>query len=391
MIRGEALAQEAGQGASSQASLKAAARLFSTVAPQDPLYPDALIDLGALSLETSAFAPSAGYYQRAVEVARASARSEGDLLLANAGLALALKNLGDFRGAAEAFENGTKIALRTYGRDSHSYWAIASDWAKYRYERGDRHGAFAAFESLLQDLPAGLAVFRNASDALEGSQVLRKYGRCLANDGQGARAIELLEQAHSLLKTATVHTSDAVHFQFDLARAYDSGGRTDEARAAFMAALDEMEKRKFPASQLAGAHERWARFLLSQGDSNAAYSQFTEVLRLAHGQLGEPAILAQAGLAAIAVARGDPQGALLASGRAMSQLPHIEGYFDIRTEPYVWAIRASSLLLAGDPGSARALASHARAATADYYDPGSAQFREAEVLLQRIESTAALR
>jgi tetratricopeptide (TPR) repeat protein len=390
-IRGEALFDRPGEVGNVQAALAAAAALFDRVAPANSMYPQVLVDLGSLALDLSQFAPSAAYYRRAVAVATANEQSEGVLLLANAGLALALKDLADFNGAAAAFASGTNVALRTYGRESRSYWIIASDWAKYRYERGDRQAALQAFDQLVRNLPAERAGFRNGYEALEAAQVLRKYGHCLAVDGQGARAIQLLERARDLLRTSASHAPDSAHLLLDLGRAYDSGGRVDQAREAFMAAINTMETRHAPAAQMAGAREQLGRFLLAQGDASSAYPQFVEALHLSTGTRNETAVLAQTGLAAIAISRSDLRTALEASGAAISNLSHIEGYYDVRVEPYVWGVHARALLFSGDAVNARVYASRSRDAIVNYYDPSSAQFREAEVLLQRVAANASLR
>jgi serine/threonine-protein kinase len=391
MIRGEALAGNAAEVSKAESSLESAVALFSRVAPRDSFYPSALIDLGALALERSAFLTAAAYYRRAASAIATNAQSEGTLLYADSGLALALKNLGDFNGAAAAFADGTNVALRTYGRDSQSYWAIASDRAKFRYERGERQAALQDFADLVQALPLERAAFRNASVALEASQVLRKYGHCLAVDGQGARAVQMLERAHDLLQTSASHTSDPAHLLLDLGRAYEAGGQLQEARDAFMTAIGKMEKQHAPAAQMAGARERWARFLLSQGDLEAAYTQYMEVLRLSEGHRTEPAVLAETGLAAIALARNDVQDALQASEAAVAHLSQLEGYYDIRVEPYAWQIHAKALLLSGNVVNARGFASRSRDAVAKYYDPGSSQVREAEALMQRVAGNASLR
>jgi serine/threonine-protein kinase len=391
MIRGEVLMRDSAKSDEAHASLEAAAELFKAVAPQDLRYPDALFDLGNLSQERTQFALSAGYFRQAIAVAEPNSQLEGDLLLPYAGLALALKNLGDFNGAAAAFERGTKIAARTHGRDSPSYWAIASDWARFRYDRGERQTALAAFESLLQGLPADRPAFRNASDALEAAQVLRKYGRCLANDGQGARSIQLLEQAQALFKQSAAHAIDAGHLQLDLGKAYEAGGRAADARRAFLAALGTLEAQKAPALQLATVHERLGRLLLFQKDANGAYTEFTRALDLSADHASESAVYAQTGLAAIAVSHGDVRAALEASSLAMDQLSHIEGFYDIRIEPYVWRVRAQSLLLTGDYDGARVLAKHQKDAALLYFAPGSAAITEAEALARNFASSAPAR
>jgi hypothetical protein len=96
-------------------------------------------------------------------------------------------------------------------------------------------------------------------------------------------------------------------------------------------------------------------------------------------------------LAAIAVSTGDARAALSASKSAMDQLGHVEGYYDIRVEPYIWGIRARSLLLAGEPEAARALARKARDAASVYYAPDAAALIEADAMLRDIPTRASLR
>ena len=183
MMRGEALISDPNKNDEARSSLEAAAALFKAVAPQDPRYPELLTNLGNIYLARSQFAQSAEHYRQAIAVAQRNAQMEGDLLLANTGLALALKLQGDFDGAAAAFEHGAKIAARTYGKESFKYWSVASDWAKFRYERGQRAPALDAFESLLQNIPTNRDAFRNAYAAMQGARVLLQYGHCLAYDG----------------------------------------------------------------------------------------------------------------------------------------------------------------------------------------------------------------
>jgi serine/threonine-protein kinase len=386
LIRGEALVADAAKGDVALTSIQAAGSLFRAVAPQDPLYVVALSDLGGLFLERSEFALSANYYRQAILAGEPNTQLQGNILAATSGLAVALKDLGDFRGAAAAFEHSASIAARTYGQDSNKYWTIASDWARFRYERGDRKGALIAFETLLQSLPRDRDGFRNATDALEATEVLRKYGRCLATDGQGTRAIQLLERAQALLMTSASHVSDAARLQLDLAKAYEAAGRIADARAAFVEVLKAFEAHQAPASQLATARERWGRFLLAQKDIDSARKEFLETLRLSAGHVSEAALYAQAGLASIGVSAGDARGALETSGRAMEQLNHLEGSYDIRIQPYVWTVRARSLLLTGDVEGARSLAKHALEAEWLYYAPDNKATSEAGAFLKTLAS-----
>jgi serine/threonine-protein kinase len=382
LVRGEALYRDPASGEEARTSLEAAAALFKTVAPRDPRFPEVLIDLGALSLERSKFAIGADYYRQAISVADSIGQLEGEVLAANQGLALTLKHLGDVAAAAKAFDQGTTLAARTYGLDSHHYWMIASDRAQFLYDSGQRRAGLAAFETLRQSLPTDKASFRNANDALEAAQVLRKYGHCLASDGQGARSINLLEQARALMTTPMMHPPDAALLQIDLGSAYEASGRIASARESFTTAIHMLEAQRAPASWLASAHARWGRFLLTQGELNSAKSEFVEALRVSEGHVTPAAVFAHAGLAQIAVRSGDARTALDASGQAMAQLSQMERFADVRINPYVWGIRAQSLALAGDNDGARALAQRSRDATLLYYAPGSPAIVQAEALFE---------
>jgi len=387
MMRGEALISDPNKNDEARSSLEAAAALFKAVAPLDPRYPELLTNLGNIYLARSQFAQSAEQYREAIAVAERSAQMEGELLLANTGLALALKLQGDFEGAAAAFEHGAKIAARTYGQDSFKYWSVASDWAKFRYERGQRVPALDAFESLLQNLPTNRDAFRNAYAAMQGARVLLQYGHCLAYDGQGNRSLEILERAQALLTESAPDPLDEANLELDLGRAYQESGHIADAHDAYVAALVTMKTQRVPPSQLSVGHERLGEFFLSQNDTTRAEAEFTEVLRLSAGHLRSPAILAQAGIAALAISRRDKPGAQKASAAAMDQLDHIEGNYDIRIQPVVWSIRARSLLLSGDNSNARLLASRARDAAALYYAPGSREASEAAELLRNASLT----
>jgi serine/threonine-protein kinase len=391
LMRGEALFADAAKIDDAEASLQSAAALFKAVAPKDPNYANALIDLGSLAVDRSKYAVAAGYYQQVIDIAQPGSQMEGALLLANQGLAMSLRRLGDFTGAAAAFEHGTDIAARTYGRDSNLYWMISSDYAQFRYERGERETALGAFETLLQSLPDRRTAFRNATDALEAAQVLRKYGHCLAVDGQGVRSVQLLERAQGLLAKSASRAFDVGRLQLDLGTAFAAADRAAEARAAFTAGIANLRLRKAPALKMASAEDSFGRFLLSQKDPLGAEAAFNEALRLSAGKASESAISAQAGLAAIAVSRADTDTALSASGRAMEQLSNVEGYYDIRLEPYVWGIRVRALTLAGTDAAAHALADRTRTAAALYYAPGSKEIREADGLLRNFNRRAALR
>jgi serine/threonine-protein kinase len=380
-MRGEALMGDAARRGDAQASLEAAAALFKSVAPRDPRYPGTLTDLGSQALTQWQFSASAAYYRQAIAVAESSTEMQGDLLLANAGLALALLELGNFNEAGAAFDRGMRIAERTYGRNSQTYWMIASDWAHLRYDRGERQSALAEFETLMQGLPDEGSVLRNATEV---AQVLRKYGHCLAIDGDGVRSVQLLERAQTLINRSGSDGRYVAGLLADMGLAYQAGGRMSDARAAFLASLHTLESGKASAPQLATAHVLLGRFYLLQHDAEDAHAQFAAALNLAAGHPTEAAVFARAGLAAIAVARGDAGAALEASGLAMAQLDHIEGFYDVRIQPFVWGVRAQSLSLSGNHRGARLLALRRRDAARLYFAPASAAIIEADSLVEKL-------
>jgi tetratricopeptide (TPR) repeat protein len=340
-----------------------------------------------LSLERSQYAQSAAYYRRSIAATDPTSMAEGNIFLANAGLASALKYLGDFDGAAAAFEHGTQIAARTFGTASRHYWAIASDWAEFRYARGDRQ-ALAEFERLLSSLPADRANFRNASDALEAGQVMRKYGRCLTADGQAIQAVQELERARSLIEKSAPHLADIPMLQLNLANAYAAAGRSGDARSAFLSALTAYNAQAARAPQLGHALERWGRYLLTAKDTKGATMAFEDAIRLAAGRPTDSAVYARAGLAVVAASRNDVPAALRESEVAMIALEHIEGYYDVRLAPYVWGIRAEALLLAGRYDAGLELAQRRRDAALQYFQPGSRPVSQAEAQLSEASSRA---
>jgi serine/threonine-protein kinase len=382
LVRGEALMVDANREDEAQSALDAADALFRAVAPHDPLEADALLDLGNLELQRAQFAQAVQHYRGAIDAAGRNAQNAGYLLQPYAGLALALRRQGDFDGAAAAFSEAAGIALRTYGRDSHYYWGITSDWAQLRYERGERSEALQTFESLLANLPFDRTAYKSGTDALEAAEAQRKFGRCLATDGQAGRAIPLLEKAQLLLQQSAASAVDAVQMQFDLARAYEAGGRRSEARTAYVTALNTFTAQGAPAWLQANAHEHWGRFLLAQSDAGGAADEFERALRLGAGRNTETAVYAQAGLAAIAIARTDVNAALAASELAVDRLAHIDGYYDVRVRAYVWGIRARALLLAGKADAARPFAERARDDAGREYAPDSPAVRDAEQVLR---------
>jgi len=84
------------------------------------------------------------------------------------------------------------------------------------------------------------------------------------------------------------------------------------------------------------------------------------------------AALASAGLARIALRRGNLEAARRESLRSVSQLDRVRGLYDVRVAPELWLVRSEVLLRSGDGAGARKLAAQALEASMRYDDPASA-------------------
>lgn len=90
---------------------------------------------------------------------------------------------------------------------------------------------------------------------------------------------------------------------------YDRVGRTEDARRALKASLDDRIARGPPGFQpLLAIRERWGRCLL-EGDLDAAKAQFQEVIAQAHGRGWSHVALAYGDLARLAIIRHETQSA----------------------------------------------------------------------------------
>lgn len=157
---------------------------------------------------------------------------------------------------------------------------------------------------------------------------------------------------------------------FDLRRvrrqigdALDRLGRSDEARPLLAASLAESEAREWPGSQeLAQSRERWARFLIDQGDDTGAEAAFRQVIAGVARPAWVQVPLAQAGLARMALRRGDLPAALGFSQAALQGWDARSGRHDVRMQADLWRVRAAVLVANGDARGAQALRDQALAA-----------------------------
>jgi tetratricopeptide (TPR) repeat protein len=175
--------------------------------------------------------------------------------------------------------------------------------------------------------------------------------------------------------------------QFFLGDAYDQVGRTEDARRLLEASRDAWMRYGPRTGQLMLlARQRWARFLLDHGAPAQAAAEFRAVLGDAHGVASAPAALASAGLARLALVRGDAAAADAASDQAVKTLDAITLGYDVRARIEVWSARAEALLARGRQPEARSWAVRAVAAADTYDAPGTVGPTRARALLARIDA-----
>jgi serine/threonine-protein kinase len=197
-------------------------------------------------------------------------------------------------------------------------------------------------------------------------------GERLAAEGRPLEGIPLLEVVERAWQAEPPHDFALRRLRRHLGDAYDRAGRHADARRMFTLALADFEAHAAATAQPTIAmRERWGRFLLDQGEPDAAARQFER----AAGDAATPAwshvALAQAGLARVALQRGDLRAAEAASLAALATWEQVSGFFDVRMAPYLWRVRAAVLERAGDEAQAAQLRARALEASRRYDAPGS--------------------
>jgi len=139
------------------------------------------------------------------------------------------------------------------------------------------------------------------------------------------------------------------------------------------AARDERMAKDPPDSMaVLSIRERWARFLLTQGEADAADTELRAVVQLGKGRALTPLALAHADLSRLAVERGNAQVAIAESRTAIEILERVAGLYDVRIRPHLWRTQAAALAASGDTKGAAQWNERALEASRIYDDPSSA-------------------
>ncbi|MBS0583878.1 MAG: protein kinase [Proteobacteria bacterium] len=378
LVRGQALVNRADASKEREEALLKSVEMYARFAPDDPAYATALNDYGNVFLARGDNTQAIAFYRRALQTnERLPNRDDAETQMMYGNLAQAHMQNGDFADAQQVLAKVADIARRTYGEKNAKYWFAASFEAQSACLGGDRERALRLF--------AQLAKLLAPTDEFDHDVALvrEKTGYCLVGDGQLLQAIPLLESALAAYRHQTQYPIEIPRVERTLGDAYARTGRIEDARRTLNEALALLGRGEPGYSLLLSVRVQLGRFLLDQGDLDGAKTQFQETIAQARERRLAPVALAHAGMARLALARKDAVAATEASAKAVEMFEHVEGFRDMRVQPYLWQIRAEAALASGDAGGAREWAQKAVAAYQRCVSPESADLREARATLAK--------
>jgi len=345
-------------------------------------YPHALEDLAGNQEETAAFSAAVANYEkmRQAEIATHTFDAMESLQFGN-DIAFAQEVLGQAREAAAAYQATQDRAEHLVGKQSAWYRFAIIHYAELLHLRGERVQAdrlFADAERIMAQPGIGAGPSRKTLNRLYGDAVLR--------EGRAADAIPMLQDALAASRAKAAYVSRLYRDEQALGEAYAALGRSAEARPLLFAARAGWIDENGPASVHAlSARERWARFLLDQGDMAGANAELHAILETAGGAASAPAALASADLAVLATERGDMAQADALSARAVQLIDATTVEYDVRDRTDVWLARVPVLAAEGKKAEARALADKAVAASEMSDAPESRRVARARDVRARLE------
>ncbi|MEQ1684596.1 MAG: protein kinase [Burkholderiaceae bacterium] len=363
-LRGEPGATAA---AEREAALRQALQLFERHAPLSRGHVTAVLELANEQLYGGDIAASIATNRRAIALAeRAPARNDVELQTLHGNLGVALQQRGDLAGAEAAFAASAEVAQRTSGPASRAAWVPAARRARTAHLAGDRERADRLFAEVMPLIPPASA---NDPDA---QYVREDFGERLAAEGRPLEAIPLLESAERSWLANNPQDFALRRARRYLGDAYDRAGRSADARRIFTLAQADFDAHSAPGAQATIVmRERWGRFLLDQGDVAGAAAAFERSVRDAGTKTWSHVALAQAGLARVALTRGDLAAAQTTIAQALETWAQLSGFRDVRTAPYLWRVHAAVLDRAGESAEAERLRTQALDASRRYDAPTS--------------------
>lgn len=382
LARGQTLNSDSDQAR--EAAFRAAIGLFEKVAPRDPGRVTALTELGVVHFYRADVPGAIALYQQALKAdENVDNRDDGEMQTIFGNLGTAYMNIGEFEQAVGAYRSAAELAEHTYGKRHANYWYSAANHARVVHLSGDHLRADAMFEALIAQMP-------DPASNVDAMQQAEIYGGRLLAEGRPALALRWLEPAERMFQSQRHADNDLRRVRLVLGDAYDRLGRAADARRVLKAAVDEYAAIERADRQTAmAARERWGRFLLTQGDLDAAKSQFESVLAQDQDRHFAHTALAQAGLAAVALGQGQSAHAVEMMSDAWHRWQTVRGFRDVRMEPYLLRLQAHALIAAGELGAARFAAQTALDESLRYDAPEAASITEARKLLQQAATQVA--
>ncbi len=359
-----------------RAALERGVALFAQVEPGQRGHVTALAELAADLSGQMQLREAVDTNGRAIAMAQAlPSRNEAELQTLHANRGLALMQLGELAGAAEALGQAAAIAERTSGPTANAALLPRSRHARTLHLAGEREQADALFTRLLADLdaraqgPSGLPA--DVTVAIEDA------GERLAAEGRPEAGLPLLKRAQALYATTSQNEFDHRRIGRHVGDALARLGRHDEALAVLQATMREFEAADPPNRQpTAACRERLGRLLLDMKRPDAARAQLQRVVDDAATKTWSHVILARAGLARAALLQGDLAAAQGLSAAAVDDWAGVTGFRDVRMQAYLWRVRAAVLAASGDPAGAQALRDQALAAAKRTDAPESPTVRD---------------
>ncbi len=283
-------------------------------------------------------------------------------------IAILIERQGRLDAADGLYDTIQRQSAHLVGRQSQMFQSALVHRAMLAALRGDRDRAQALFDTIKTD--HGLA--------------RRSHAAYLVMIGQGAAAVAPLQAALAAIRQRAQDEDTERTIEASLGEALAQAGRIAEARDMLRTARDAFLQWGVPGTAATlGAEERWASFLLGQGETAAAVAEFRAVLAQSQGAPSAPAARASAGLAQAALATGDTRGADALSADAMRLLEATTQEYDVRARIDVWIARAEVLRALGRTAEARALAARASAAAAAADPPGSLQLARVRACIEK--------
>jgi serine/threonine-protein kinase len=355
---------------------QSAIAIFARYFPSDGHYPEAVQSLSDYQYDAEQCADSLASLERVRAILEAQGGFDPfEQLEYHASMGSRLSCVGRIQDADAEFVQARDQAERQLGRQSLWYIHAVTSLAVNADLAGEPRRAIG----LLQSLSA--ASLKDAAASGTPTSARRTYAAALDREGNAAEAIPILE---AVLAETRLHARDETRLRFTeglLADAYDQVGRANEARPLLKASRDEAIAHGNQAGHITlSIRERWARFLLDHGETTAATEEYNAVLAASHGAVSEPAAMALAGLARIALAAGKVSDAETLSARAVSVLAATTMQYNVRFRVDVALARAQVLAAEGRKDEARALARQAVSASERTDAPQSPRLARAKAL-----------